>query len=185
MKIAYILFNDCTLLDFIGIYDPVSRLRSLGYLPDLEWDICSYTSTIQDSFGLEIKPTKWKNDLSEYDAIILPGGLGSRGLLSNKEFIQWIQTAQYVQYKISVCTGSLILGAAGFLKDKKATTHFQAYELLKNYCSVVSIDRIVEDGDIITAGAVSSSIDLGLYLCEKWAGIDAKNEIRKKMDYHG
>ena len=185
MNIAYILFNDSTLLDFIGVYDPVSRLKNLGYIPDLEWNICSYTDTVQDSFGLEIKPTKCKNDLSEYDVIIVPGGIGTRALLSNEEFIRWIQTAQNVQYKISVCTGSLILGAAGFLRDKKATTHFQEYEVLKNYCREVSTDRIVEDGDIITAGAVASSIDLGLYLCAKWAGIDAKNEIRKKMDYHG
>jgi transcriptional regulator GlxA family with amidase domain len=79
----------------------------------------------------------------------------------------------------------LILGAAGFLNGKKATTNYQEYETLKPYCKEVLKNRIVEDENIITAGAVSSSIDLGLYLCGKWAGENAKNEIRKRMDYKG
>lgn len=185
MKIAYIIFNEITLLDFIGIYDPISRLKSLNYLPDLTWETCSFTETIKDSFGLEIKPDKVKNSLAEYDAIIIPGGFGTRELLFNKEFIDWIKTAEKTTYKISICTGSLILGASGFLEGKKATTNFQEYESLKKYCNQVVEDRIVEDGNVITSGAVSASIDLGLYLCEKWSGEKAKNEIRKKMDYHG
>lgn len=185
MKIAYIVFNDITLLDFIGIYDPISRLKTLHYLPDLSWEICSFTERVQDSFGFEIKPDKVKNSLANYDAIIIPGGFGTRELQYNADFMNWIKTAEKTNYKISVCTGSLLLGAAGFLNEKQATTHFQEYENLKKYAAKVLEDRIVEDGNIITSGAVSASIDLGLYLCEKWAGEDAKNEIRKKMDYKG
>jgi transcriptional regulator GlxA family with amidase domain len=185
MKIAYIVFNEITLLDFIGIYDPISRLKTLNYLPALTWEICSFTETIKDSFGLEIKPDKVKNSLSEYDAIIIPGGFGTRELQFNEEFINWIKTSEKTKWKISICTGSFILGASGFLKGKKATTNFQEYENLKKYCNEVVDDRIVEDGNVITSGAVSSSIDLGLYLCEKWSGLLAKNEIRKKMDYYG
>ena len=99
--------------------------------------------------------------------------------------MSWIKTAEKVKYKISICTGSLILGAAGFLKEKKATTHFDEYETLKPYCKEVLKERIVDDGNVITAGAVSSSLDLGLYLCHKWAGEDAKQEVRKRMDYQG
>ena len=183
MKIAYIVFNEITLLDFIGIYDPISRLRNMNYIPNLVWDICSFTEIVKDSFGLEIKPNKIKNDLSEYDAIIIPGGFGTRDLQLNEEFINWIKTSEKTKYKISICTGSLILGASGFLNGKKATTNFQEYENLKKYCAEVVKDRIVEDGNIITSGAVSASLDLGLYLCEKWCGKEAENEIRKKMDY--
>jgi len=185
MNLAYIIFEGITWLDFIGIYDPLSRLRSLNYLPDLSWDICSYTETVKDNFGLEIKAGKIKNLLSDYDAIIIPGGFGTRQLQSGTEFMNWIKTAGPVKYKISICTGSLILGAAGFLKGKTATTNFADYEALKPYCKKVSTDRIVEDGNVITAGAVSASIDLGLFLCNKWAGPQAAEEIRKKMDYHG
>jgi transcriptional regulator GlxA family with amidase domain len=183
MKIAYIIFNKITWLDLIGIYDPLSRLQSMGYIPGLSWDVCSFTESVADNFGLQIIPDKIQNSLAGYEAIIVPGGHGTRHLQYDKEFIAWIRTAAHARHKISICTGSLILGAAGFLNDKKATTNYNEYENLKPYCREVSEERIVEDGDVITAGAVSASLDLGLYLCQKWAGQEARNEIRKKMDY--
>ncbi|MFI5156960.1 MAG: hypothetical protein ACHQEM_12280, partial [Chitinophagales bacterium] len=78
MKLAYILFNGATWLDFIGVYDPISRLKLMNYLPDLTWDLCATTKTCTDDLGLSILPTKIKNDLSGYDAIIVPGGRGTR-----------------------------------------------------------------------------------------------------------
>jgi transcriptional regulator GlxA family with amidase domain len=185
MKIAYIIFDGITWLDFIGVYDPISRLKSMNYLPDLSWDICSYTNVVTDNFGLEVKPNKIQNKLADYDAVIIPGGHGTRKLQYNTDFINWIKTSEKTRYKISICTGSLILGAAGFLIGKKATTNFQEYDALQPCCKEVLKDRIVDDNDIITAGAVSASIDLGLYLCKKWAGQEAQNEIRKRMDYNG
>ncbi|MEP7197822.1 MAG: DJ-1/PfpI family protein [Saprospiraceae bacterium] len=185
MRIAYIIFDGITWLDFIGIYDPISRLKSLKYLPNLRWDICSITNSVSDNFGLEIKPTKVSETLTDYDAMIIPGGFGTRELQFDKDFIEWIKTSDKVKYKISICTGSLILGASGFLHGKKATTNYNEYETLKPYCKEVLEARIVDDENVITAGAVSASIDLGLYLCEKWAGQIAMNEIRKIMDYNG
>jgi transcriptional regulator GlxA family with amidase domain len=185
MKIAYIVYNDITTLDFIGIYDPISRLKSMNYLPELTWDICAFTQDVKDNFGLKIVPDLVGNDLSVYDVLIIPGGYGTRELQHDSEFMAWIQIAKDVKLMASICTGSLILGASGFLKGKKATTHFQEYESLRPYCKQVVKERIVDQGDVITAGAVSSSIDLGLYLCEKWAGKAAALEIRRKMDYKG
>lgn len=185
MKIAYILFNGITYLDFIGVYDPVFRLRSMNYLPDLRWETCSFTEKVKDVFGLEVVPQKVKNDLSVYDVVIVPGGLSTRELIKNDEFIGWIRTSGNHNMKISICTGSLLLGAAGYLKDKKATTNYQAYDTLKSFCKEVVEDRIVEDGNVITAGTVASSLDLGLYLCKKWAGPEAEAEIRKRMGYNG
>jgi len=184
MKIAYIVFNGVTWLDFIGVYDAVSRLKSMGYVKDLSWDICSYTETAADNFGLKIVPDVVKQPLNNYDAIIVPGGHGTRTLVNDPDFLKWISTAKDVEYKISVCTGSLLLGAAGFLRTKKATTNFLEYETLRPYCAEVITDRLVIDGNVITAGAVSSSLDLGLYLCEKWAGTKAREAIQERMDYH-
>jgi transcriptional regulator GlxA family with amidase domain len=185
MKIAYIVFDGITWLDFIGIYDPVSRLKSMNFRPDLTWDICSFTKTATDIHGLEIKPDKIQNLLSDYYAIIVPGGYGTRRLQYESDFINWIKSGETSEYKISVCTGSLILGAAGFLSGKKATTNYQEYDALKKYCKEVSTERIVEDDRVITAGTVSASIDLGLYLCNKWSGPVAEGEIRKRMGYYG
>lgn len=185
MKIAFILFNDITWLDLIGVYDPITRLKNKGYLPDLSWDFCALTNTVHDQNGLVVVPTVVNQPLDQYDVVIVPGGQGTRTLTTDHHFVQWLQTASAATYKISICTGSLLLGAAGFLKDKKATTNYKEYEQLRPYCREVLTDRIVEDGDVITAGAVTASIDLGLYLCRKWAGDEAAREIRKHMDYHG
>jgi transcriptional regulator GlxA family with amidase domain len=185
MKLGYIIFDGITWLDLIGIYDPLSRLKIYNYIPELEWDFCAYSLPVKDSLGLEFVPTQIKNDLSKYDAIIVPGGKGTRTHMHDNGFMAWLQLSVGVEYKISICSGSLLLGAAGFLRGKKATTHFGEYDILKSYCGEVSTERIVEDGNIITAGAVSSSLDLGLYLCRKWSGDEAASFIRRKMDYKG
>jgi cyclohexyl-isocyanide hydratase len=184
MRIAYILFDNFNLLDFAGVYDPVSRLRPLGFIPNLEWDICALDDTVMDGYRLAIYVDKIKPDLSGYDVIIIPGGLGVRTQLRVKQFIQWLQTAATVPIKASIGSGSLLLGAAGFLQDKQATTHFDQYEHLAPFCRDVVQRRIVEDFGVITAGAVSSSLDLGLYLCDKLAGKEAMEAVKQRMDYH-
>lgn len=184
MNIAYILFDGITLLDFIGIYDPISRMQSKGFMPDLSWDLCGVSDSIQDSFGLSIAIEKIKPDLSDYHMIIIPGGYGTRKLQHDSEFIDWLKTAEDIEYKVSICTGSLLLGAAGFLRGKHATTNVKEYGALKKYCRVVSPHRIVDHQHTITAGAVASSLDLGLYLCEKLIGKVNTEVIRKSMDYH-
>jgi cyclohexyl-isocyanide hydratase len=185
MTIAFVIFDGVTWLDMIGIYDPLSRLRSPEYLPDLRWDICSLQRSASDIYGLEICATRVGSPLTGYDALIVPGGYGTRNLMHDEAFLDWLRTAKDTPLKISVCTGSLLLGAAGFLKDKAATTHFKEYETLKPYCREVLQSRIVEDDGVITAGAVTSSIDLGLYLCRKWLGTACSENIRRKLDYTG
>lgn len=183
MKTAYILFNDITLLDFIGVYDPLSRLQSQGHLPDFSWDVCALTPTVVDGFGLETKVDLVAPDLSGYDLIVVPGGYGSRDLQEDPEFLSWLKTAANVPLKTSVCTGALLLGAAGFLKGHRATTHFNEYEALAPYCATVVREELVDDGPVITAGAVASSLDLGLYLCNKFVGPERTEAIRKSMAY--
>jgi transcriptional regulator GlxA family with amidase domain len=122
-------------------------------------------------------------DLSGYDLIFIPGGMPTRELRYDKEFVSWIQSARDVQYKVSVCTGALLLGAAGFLNGKMATTNPSAYELLTPYCTEVVKARIVRDGDTFTGGGVSASIDLGLYLVESLTNADVAKKVQKMMDY--
>lgn len=183
MKVAYILFNDITLLDFIGVYDPLSRLQSQGHLPNFSWDTCALTPTITDSFGLGIEVDETCPNLSVYDLIVVPGGFGTRILKDNPAFINWLQTAADVPLKTSVCTGALLLGAAGFLKGHRATTHFNEYDALSPYCREVIREELVDDGEVITAGAVASSLTLGLYLCEKFVGPEKTKAVRKSMAF--
>jgi transcriptional regulator GlxA family with amidase domain len=184
MQIAYIVFDNITLLDLAGIYDPVSRLRPLGFIPDLKWDLCALDDTIMDGYHLTIQVDKVAPNLAAYDMIIVPGGLGTRAMMRDQAFLKWLRTAAGVRWKVSVCTGSLLLGAAGFLQGRRATTHFDSYDTLRPFCKEVVKERVVEDFDVITAGAVASSLDLGLYLCEKLAGTKAREAVRQRMDYH-
>jgi len=94
-----------------------------------------------------------------------------------------LRTAAPSRFKVSVCTGSLLLGGPGVLKRKKATTHRRAFNELQRFCDKVVDERIVDEGDVISARGVTSSIDLGLYLCEKFAGHEVTEKIRKQMDY--
>lgn len=183
MNIAFIVYDDLTLLDFAGAFDPVTRLKSMGFISDLEYDVCAIEDKIRAFEGIEIIPDKVGNDLSEYDYVFVPGGSGVMKLISDSRFLSWIHTVSAKTMMVSVCGGSLVLGVAGFLKGKKATTHSSLMMYLKKFTEHVSDSRIVEDGKVITARGVTSAIDLGLYLCEKIAGVEAREKIQKQMDY--
>ncbi|MGG1368119.1 DJ-1/PfpI family protein [Priestia megaterium] len=183
MKVGFILFDQLTALDFIGFYDGITRLKTLGFKKDLTWDLCALSNEISDDRGITFKINKVSPDLSEYDLIFVPGGMGTRALQYDTEFINWLKTAKDVPYKVSVCTGSLLLGAAGFLRNIKATTHPNGFDLLKQYTDKVREERIVRDSNVITGGGVATSVDLGLYICELIDGAETATKIQKQMDY--
>jgi cyclohexyl-isocyanide hydratase len=184
MKAAFIIFDRMTALDLIGVYDPLTRLKSMNLVPGFSWRICAFTEEVSDDRGLRFAPDTVNESLGGYDLIVVPGGLGTRALQHDKAFIEWLQSAEPVKLKTSVCTGALLLGAAGFLAGKRATTHPTAFEELKPYCaSVVTDQRVVDEGAIITARGVSASLDLGLYLVERIAGGEARAKISGQMDY--
>lgn len=182
MRIAFVVYDGMTALDFIGVYDSVTRLKTMGFMDDLKWEVCACSGGVRDGAGLRFVPTRVAGSLHDYDLVIVPGGFGARDLVENNGFIDWLRTAHSGR-KVSVCTGSLLLGAAGFLQGKKATTHPTAFDDLRPYCASVVDDRIVDEGDVITARGVTSAIDLGLYLCEQLAGREVMEKIRKQMDY--
>jgi imidazoleglycerol-phosphate dehydratase len=188
MKIAFIIFDGMTALDFVGVYDALTRLSTMEILPGVTWDICAQSSEVIATGGMQLMATRYQEPLEGYDLLVLPGGIGSRRFLQpdegGRQFIEWIKTGQDIPLKASVCTGALILGAAGFLQGKPATTHPSAYEELGPYCSRVLAQRIVDAGDVITAGGVASSLDLGLYLVEKLSGEEGRLAIQKQMDYN-
>jgi transcriptional regulator GlxA family with amidase domain len=183
MKAALIIFDRMTSLDFFGFYDPVTRLKSMGIMPDFRWQICSYKSVIVDDRGLGIMAGSVAEPLGGYDLLFVPGGLGTRTLQHDRNFLEWLRSAAGVKLKTSVCTGSLLLGAAGFLRGKRATTHPCALQELEPYCDAVVTARLVDDGSIITAGGVLASLDLGLHLVQRLAGAEARSVIARQMDY--
>ena len=183
MKIYFIIYDGMTTLDFIGVYDSLTRLKTMGFLFDMEYTVCSIQPEITSYEGLMIKPNLVKNDFSGADYIIIPGGHGIQNQLQNNEFLDWINSVPETCKIATVCSGSFVPGVLGKLKDKKATTHPALYEKLRPLIKELSEDRMVDEGNIITARGVSSSIDLGLYLVEKIAGKEIREKIQTQMDY--
>lgn len=180
MDAAFCVFDGMTMLDFVGAYDPISRLEGRSG-PTVECDVCARSEAIEaDGFRLDVD--RIEPDLGEYDLLFVPGGFATRELRHDEEFIEWLRTGTDCEYLTSVCTGSLLLGAAGFLEGKTATTHPNAVDLLKEY-AVVSDDRVVRDGNVITARGVTASIDFGLYVAEALSDAETREAIATQMDY--
>jgi transcriptional regulator GlxA family with amidase domain len=183
MKVAFILYDKVTLLDFAGLYDPISRLKTMGFCPDLEYVVSSHTGQVRSSEGLVMIPDDICTDFTSFDYVVIPGGDGVEDLMKNPEFIHWISTVGQDTTIAAVCGGVLLLGAANLLRDRRATTHPAMQAILKHFAREVLVDRIVPDGKIITAGGVTAALDLGLYITEQIAGRQVREKIQKQMDY--
>lgn len=183
MKAAFIVFDGMTALDFIGFYDPITRLKSMKIIEDFAWNVCALKNEVTDDRGLTLKADTVGGTLENYSMIVVPGGFGTRKLQHDETFMRWIGTAENVPLKASVCTGALILGAAGFLKGRRATTHPSAYQELEPYCASVVKERVVDEDCVITARGVSSALDMGLHMVERLAGADARARVATQMDY--
>lgn len=182
MDIAFVIYDGMTALDFVGFFDPVTRLGTMGYREDLEWDVCARAETASATGGLTFEADRLEPDLGGYDLAYFPGGVETRELADDEGFVEWVRTAAGCEYLVSVCTGSLLLGAAGFLDGRSATTHPTAYDRLEEFCTVRD-ERVVDEGDVITGRGVSSSVDLGLHLVERLSDADTRREIAEQMDY--
>jgi len=183
MKIAFVLYDGVTLLDFAGAYDPLTRLKTKGFVPDLEYCTCARQERIRSFEGVELAVDMVSPDLPGFDYIVIPGGNTIADLLRDREFIAWLSVAPKKTIVAAVCGGALLAGAAGLLKTRRATTNPALMELLKKFAREVSKDRVVEDDNVVTAGGVTAAIDMGLYLAEKIAGRTARAAIQKQMDY--
>lgn len=183
MKIAFVLFDGLTFLDFAGFYDVINRLNFFEQTKGTTWETCAMTDQVTDELGLSLKVDRVKPNLAEYDLVFVPGGMGTRKLRFDEAFVGWLRQAENVPLKVSVCTGSLLMGAAGFLTGKKATTHPNVYDLLEPYVAEVIQTRIVKDGNVITAGGVATSIDLGIYVVGLLAGQEAAANVKLQIDY--
>src|SRR5215813_7873949 len=104
MKAAFVVFDRMTSLDFIGFYDPVTRLKSMKIIDDFEWRICSTTQHVVDGRGLRIEADAVGEPLDSYDMLFVPGGFGTRNLQHDRSFIDWLKTARSAPLKVSVCT---------------------------------------------------------------------------------
>ena len=134
--------------------------------------------------GLQMLPTITLADCPQLDLICIPGGGGTSALLADDEVLAFIRAqAKGVRYLTSVCTGALVLGAAGLLKGKRATSHWMSLEMLSAFGAVPVHERVVIDGNLITGGGVTAGIDFALVVAGEAFGEDVAKAIQLGLEY--
>ncbi len=161
MKIAILVFDKLTALDAIGPYEVLSRI------PDADLRFVSTAAGVKrtDTGALGISADATFDQLPDPDVLLIPGGEGNRPLLEDETTLDWVRAAHETsKWTTSVCTGSLVLGAAGLLEGKRATSHWAYREELRKYGAEPVAERVVVDGKVVTAAGVSAGIDMALQL---------------------
>jgi len=180
MDIALLVFPRLTALDAIGPYEVLQRLpgaqvRFVGAERGM-------VRTEQGMLGIVADYDT--SEVTSADILVVPGGIGTRALVSHEPLLEWIRAIDAGStWTTSVCTGSLLLGAAGLLAGLKATTHWAALDLLEPYGATPVSERVVEQGKIITAAGVSSGIDMALRLAAHVAGDEIAQAIQLGIEY--
>ena len=180
MNIAIPIFDRLTALDAVGPYEVLSRIPGATVHFIAKEPGPKRTETKM----LALMADKSLDDLREPEVIVFPGGYGTRELMDDPETIGWLRHAhQHSQWTTSVCTGSLILGAAGILDGLEATTHWMALDRLEALGATPVSRRVVEQGKVITAAGVSSGIDMALTLVERISGPELAQAIQLGIEY--
>jgi putative intracellular protease/amidase len=176
MQIAIPLYDRFTALDAIGPYEVLSRLPGAR----VEF-VASEPGTIRtDTRMLSVEVEKSFDDIPRADVLVVPGGPGSRSAMRDERTLDWVRGVhEESRYTTSVCTGALILHAAGLLDGIEATTHW----LYVDYLDHPVKRRVVEQGKVITAAGVSAGIDMALTLAARIAGDDVAQAIQLAMEY--
>ena len=180
MKIAVVIFDRVTALDAIGPYEVLSRLPGAN----LKFVSFEPGPVRSDNRMLALTADATLEELPDPDILVMPGGFGTRALMSDERLLAWIRKAhETTQWTTSVCTGSLVLGAAGLLDGLEATTHWAAMDVLERTGAKPTGRRVVEQGKIVTAAGVSSGIDMALTLAGRIAGDFVAQAIQLGIEY--
>lgn len=180
MQIAIPLFDRFTALDAVGPYEVLSRLPGA----EVRFVAAEPGPVRTETRMLELNVDTALEDMPSPDVLVFPGGFGTRPLLQDERWLDWVRGAHASStWTTSVCTGSLVLGAAGVLDGLEATTHWLALDLLGTFGAQPVSRRVVEQGKVITAAGVSSGIDMALTLAARIAGDDVAQLIQLYIEY--
>ncbi|WFE75785.1 DJ-1/PfpI family protein [Roseinatronobacter sp. S2] len=179
MHIGFLVFPGIQQLDLGGPYEVFAAVP--GVTVNLIW---KDTAPLRSSSGFWITPTVTFDTCPTLDLICIPGGGGVNPLLTDDVVLQFVRNAaRSCRLVTSVCTGSLVLGAAGLLAGKRATSHWNAVDLLDHFDAIPTAGRIVRDGAIVTAGGVTSGIDFGLEIIADLFGRDTAEIVQLGLEY--
>jgi cyclohexyl-isocyanide hydratase len=179
-NLVFVLFDNVTQLDFAG------PIQFLSRIPGANVCVVSHDGgAVRTDCGFSILPRYSFADCPQASLLCVPGGHGVQQAISNPAIVDFVRTQSLAAHWItSVCTGAFILGAAGLLNGKRATTHWGYTHLLAEYGAIYEAARVVHDGKLITAGGVTSGIDFGLQVIAAIAGNDAAQTIQLGLEYN-
>jgi transcriptional regulator GlxA family with amidase domain len=180
MEIAILLFDRLTTLDAVGPYEVLSRIPGATVKM-----VAKQAGPLRNDTGsLALVADYTLADVPQPDIFVVPGGPGQTALMDDEEVLGWVRRAHETsKWTASVCTGSLVLGAAGLLQGLKATSHWLAYDALRQLGAEPTEQRVVIDGKIITAAGVSAGIDMALTLVAKECGEAVAQSIQLGIEY--
>ena len=180
MKVAIPLYDRFTALDAVGPYEVIQRIPGA----EITWLAHEPGLVRTDTGQLQLHADAAFEELPDPDILIVPGGTGTDDFLDDERLGGWIHQAHETsQWTTSVCTGSLLLGAAGVLDGLEATSHWLDIDDLERYGAHPTGRRVVEQGKVITAAGVSSGIDMALVLAAKIGGPELAQAIQLGIEY--
>ncbi len=179
-QLAILIFDDLTVLDAVGPYEVLSRVPGV----DVQFVATEPGPKRSDNGQLAIVADHSITDVPTPEIVLVPGGHGEVRLRDDERVLDWLRAAhETTRFTTSVCTGSLVLAAAGLLNGVRATTHWTGMDELARLGAMPVAERVVREGKIITAAGVSSGIDMGLTLAAELAGDDAAQAIQLAIEY--
>lgn len=179
MHVNIITVPDMVQLDITGPYEVLARTP--GWTVDL---VAATMDPVRTDRGLRLLPNVTRAIAKSSDILVIPGGTGIDTAMLDPEWVEYVRKeSAKCDYVFGVCTGSLLLGAAGVLKGKRAGGHWQARDMLPQFGATVSNDRMTLDGNIYTSGGVTSGIDMALRVVADIAGLDTAQKIQLAMEY--
>lgn len=183
---GFLLFNDVEELDVVGPWEVISVWGKDFGGPGKVVTVSQKAGVIKCARGLQIISEYDFSNCPKLDYLLVPGGWGERSESSNETLVNFIRTAgKQCKAVLSVCTGALLLQAAGLLDGKNATTHWKSLERLRKFDNTTVVQqRWVKDGNIWTAAGVSSGIDLALALIADTAGEETAGKIQLYIEYY-
>ena len=189
-RTAIVIFDEVEVLDFAGpfeVFSVTGRRRKLE--PFDVYTVAERPTPVLARNGLSVNPKYSFADAPVPDILVLPGGYGTRREMKNPLMLEWVaRTAPRCELVLSVCTGALVLGAAGLLDGREATTHFMAFDELRAVAPAATIRegvRLVDNGNLILSAGVSAGIDMSLHVVAKLLGADVARETARYMEYDG
>jgi len=179
LQIGSLLFDGIDQIDLTGPFEVLSRIPNATYRV-----YARTTDPVRDVKGLRLTPDATLAAAPKLDVLHVPGGFGQEALMENEEILAWItQQAAGARSVFSVCTGALLLGAAGLLRGRRATTHWASFHLLPLLGAIPVNERVVVDGTWIFAAGVTAGIDGALRLAAELRGDDTARAIQLYMQY--